>query len=452
MNSHLKRLSRGEAMSLMTGLFCLCLALIAAPSCTQSDIASIIPGDMPEDGLAGAKTRADVSSFFVDEDDIDCYITFKSMIEKEDVKVNSIVPVSKAGNVLAYAINYENSWELVSADRRTPQVLATGSGKYQEKECNPAAKAWLDDILACVEGLSGLTELNEVHKANVNHWKMITQDQAYLERICGGQTRSGNSLQYRIVRIDTVYTGTPTPHLICAEWGQTSPFNMYCPLKSNSDTERAPAGCVAVAGAQMAYHLHGLWGYPATAPERASCSGHVGGTISMSQYDFTADAWDMIDEGDTTVIAALIAYVGSVVEMVYGNDFSGADTRYLSSPLFNDIYHCETEYMDYDEDVVYELLQNDIPVVTKGGGQSGDAFIIDRYFDSATEYYYTIQIINGNVVGELDHIEYGRTLFWGMNWGYGGIGNDNLYVTTAPWMYGASNYHNNVKIINFIQQ
>ena len=37
-----------------------------------------------------------------------------------------------------------------------------------------------------------------------------------------------------------------TPH-----WDQNAPYNAYCPLRSDSNNNRAPAGCVAIAAAEV---------------------------------------------------------------------------------------------------------------------------------------------------------------------------------------------------------
>ena len=42
-------------------------------------------------------------------------------------------------------------------------------------------------------------------------------------------------------------------------------YNIYCPLKSDNFWH-APAGCVAIAGAQILYYLNHKFGVPATAP------------------------------------------------------------------------------------------------------------------------------------------------------------------------------------------
>lgn len=49
--------------------------------------------------------------------------------------------------------------------------------------------------------------------------------------------------------VDTV------PHLTNTRWYQGDPYNKYCPLKSDGSGKRAPAGCVAIAAAQMIYNF-----------------------------------------------------------------------------------------------------------------------------------------------------------------------------------------------------
>lgn len=55
--------------------------------------------------------------YFVSMNDVECYLKFKELSANKDIDVRSIVPVYGQGNrPLAYLLNYENGWELLSGE------------------------------------------------------------------------------------------------------------------------------------------------------------------------------------------------------------------------------------------------------------------------------------------------------------------------------------------------
>jgi len=109
---------------------------------------------------------------------------------------------------------------VVSRDNRYPALLAYGSGDFTITEMPEGLKWWLETV----------------------------------------QRSMANDLWYdRIAqRVEAVQ---PVAPLLTTKWGQDSPFNNYAPSLKIANDKKAPAGCVAIAMAQvMNYHR-----YPASA-------------------------------------------------------------------------------------------------------------------------------------------------------------------------------------------
>ncbi|MCQ2138637.1 MAG: C10 family peptidase [Bacteroidales bacterium] len=431
-------------------------------SCSISDgDVDINSGIEPDCCVPASATRGlDKSEFVVSEADIDCYISFKEKISKREITVKSIEPVRSGNEAVAYAINYNDCWELVSGDKRTPIVLASGKGAFSLKTDNESFNAWISRICDCVNSLSRMEQLKDIHRKNITHWKLITNDQEYLKSLAS-ETRSLNSTRYEIIQIDTVDVSEYTNHLVTTHWGQRAPFNMYCPLKSNSDTDRVSAGCVAIAGAQVLNYLHGEFDIPETAPTVATCSGHAPNSYTMSQSGFSSSAWDGIENGDSTIMAALVAYVGKNSLTYYSDNGSYATLENLMDYVLYPSgweYAVLDDYCDDYEDIIYELLRYDYPSIIGASMSSpidpnftnSHAFIVDRYMNEMTDYYYTINIIEGGqVVGSLDHVERTEPIrYFGMNWGWYGLYDDIWCLATAPWSCAGYDF-SPVQIITF---
>lgn len=105
-------------------LFLLSMAAIIPVSCSISGGGvDIDPGTEPDCFVPAFGTKGlDKSEFVVSEADIDCYISFKEKIAKKEIPVKSIEPVRFGNEVVAYAINYNDCWELISGDKRAPIV------------------------------------------------------------------------------------------------------------------------------------------------------------------------------------------------------------------------------------------------------------------------------------------------------------------------------------------
>ncbi len=420
------------------------------------------------------KGNDSISNYFVSEDDILSYLQFKKLAEKKDeIKVSEIAPLTNEnGNICAYAINYSEGWEIISADKRYPPVIgqsAVGCFKYEET-IEPIA-VWLNSCFEDIELLRQSENLSEVFTESSfeimdsyqEFWKIITADQDYIEsnRHMTRQNIGSGGGSWQLLQVVTDTIGyEKVEHLITTHWHQDAPYNSYCPLTSYSSIYRAPAGCVAIAGAQTEYFLHNKIGLPERAPLYAFCSAQVPSSTGwyiayyddpqMYAYNFSSTAWDEM-ETDDDVIAALIAHVGICTSMEYSNSVSLSSIGDLVIPCFNN-NGIDCSYSDLDNNTysaLYSNILSGLPVIaraecTTNGVSAGHAFIIDGYKNSRvrTSTIYTWVPDNPQTTPQFydDRIVIRYSLPINhqitMNWGWG-----DDYPYDAGWYYPAGEWH-----------
>lgn len=216
-----------------------------------------------------------------------------------------------------------------------------------------------------------------------------------------------NAIQERLANY--AYSAAPAPSKVAAvspllttKWGQYTPFNNYAPI-FKKDNAKAPAGCIAIAMAQVMNFNQ----YPASAKFRNyyTISDRTDTTYvdvdRTYQWPYKNAYGKYIAEGDSTVskgsytpnqgnhVAYLCLDCACAVAMNYTPGGSGAHTLdvtmamidYFSYPintvryLYRDFY-TEQEWMD----IIYGELQQGYPFIYSGAdakGNSGHAFVAD---------------------------------------------------------------------------
>lgn len=194
--------------------------------------------------------------------------------------------------------------------------------------------------------------------------------------------------------------GVAIAPMVETKWNQSAPFNLFCPLLSNgSRTQRAPAGCVATAMAQvMKFH-----NWPETG--EGSLTYYDGGEVvldfSQSNYDWANminvytgrwggtnyDEWigDYTD-AQANAVAKLLHECGRAVNMNYGYYASGAFSEVVPAALV-DYFKYSPETKFYNRDVIstpdwIKLIRQNLearrPMMYSGdGGGAGHAFVCD---------------------------------------------------------------------------
>ncbi len=177
--------------------------------------------------------------------------------------------------------------------------------------------------------------------------------------------------------------GEEVPPLLTCHWKQGSPFNMYTPWIG---TRQPPAGCVAIAMAQVMYY----WKYPNEGDGSYQYTWHSQ-TLSASfahpyYWDRMLDSYDgYYTTEQMDAVARLVSDVGISVSMDYELGCSGA---YLSPRPFFLYFRYATSarhvYRDWIGDWAawFDLFRQQVekgqPVILGADkGTSGHAFVVD---------------------------------------------------------------------------
>lgn len=400
-------------------------------------------------------------TYFVSPEDLNAYLRYKSLVEKKEIIVETITPVkNKVGDTLLYLINYNEGWDLLAADKRASIPLGSDSIGYlslENTECPIVSWVWClaEDVF--MTRRTDICNSNEpdVVEYNLNTWKAITADQSLFEDVIKEylpETRSdpyaGQYVLTDIYESDIFYD--MVQHLTTTKWSQVGNCcNDYVPWRTDYPWLRAPAGCVAVAGAQMLYYLHYYFGIPQTAPTTAYCYSSVGDPVLlMGQGDYSSTAWAEMDSLGQSKAGMLIASVAQMVDMDFGNDGSGALTADLVTDCFPN-YRIASTYTSYQEStVINNLMYQSMPVIVRAGGTApnydGHCFIIDGYRRSRrqTVYTYVWEWLNYDPEEEYPRIpnQYDITYsspflsHFYMNWGWGGDYNNVPFALSGDWI------------------
>ena len=381
-------------------------------------------------------------------------------------------------DTLLYACNKtDGGWIVYASDTRVPAIIAESpTGTFSEAMENEAGHVWLLTIAEDLKVIKRLSDNKlkfsaEEIENNKAFWKSISSPDEYVkEKLAkeGFNETRGHPLlptgHYELVSTTSFWgQSLPIPRMTTTDWHQNAPFNNYCPYKSDNSWDHAPAGCNAIAAAQMLYFLHNKFGVPATAPSQAYVFGHVGDPdYNWSQYNYTSTIWNDM-RLDASYAAPLIADVGRRVQMSYGNNSSGSHAFFLPTTVFEP-YGISCNYLhniNYNVDSLKMSLKRDsIPVILIAQASLdtttvGHAFIADRYKCSGYITRHTYQwvwdvIPPGSMIPMYpDIVEDDVTLaeinMIGMNWGWGSsYNNAEFYTLTGDWIN-----HNDIDLLNW---
>ena len=385
-----------------------------------------------EDGLVlNVETRAETyngqvldQEHFVTAEDLANFVKYRrSASKRSDLAVKEVKSYGfDSSQTLFYILNYDKGWEVVSADKRVQPTLAHGDSGEFTMECdNESMKFWMnmlaDGILqtrlgnfdkknneatASAESKEATDDSQSDHTA---FWDAISPTSTSRTRLdilvpTPGPVDPGyyTYLVDSEVETNVVYQIGP---LLSTEWHQGSPWNSYCPPKNDGSSGHVPAGCVAIAGAQVLYYYHYFFDMDNLAPATAIANGTLsdwnilfGGFSSTTWDEMAKKANESFNKKQKT--ALFIAHIGNLVNMDYGNDGSGAYTTSLPNLVFSEYgISCSTA-LSYDSDIIIQNIIDRLPVVIKGRDNviindgDGHAWVIDGYqrtYDKITNYY-----------------------------------------------------------------
>ena len=256
-------------------------------------------------------------------------------------------------------------WVIVAGDDRARTILAYGDEDYFDADNVPECiQDWLGGYVEQIEAIGATMEnIPEPIEASV-----------------------------------VAATKTKIVPLLFSKWDQGLPFNQECPSYTTSsssttaETQYCPAGCVAIAMAQIMYYYKSSFGSLAIPAYTSSKDNFVNERPALPATTFN---WSLMNpwyhkqasnSASAQAVQKLVKYCGQAVEMAYGKNSSSATSQ----------RNAFTYYFGYDklsqqvkredmnaaawENVIYTELASGRPVYISARKLSGGhAFICDGY-------------------------------------------------------------------------
>jgi hypothetical protein len=437
-------------------------------------------------------TRGSFDNTSVTETDLQNYIRFR-MLEKKakgnNLVLSDIIPILWADETCLYVIQYEDGFDVISADKRSPVPIAKSSHGFYEEQNNPDGfgghlNMIAEEVWFLKHGflIDPLPESEEYIKSSLDFWRMVNADSSFITEfkidtkghpIIDPDIPVGHWELVGVRTEEEVYDSIP--HLTSTWWHQGNAYNYYCPIDkdTNDVLRKCPAGCVAIAAAQMLYYLHQKDGVPTTSPSSGSCTGFVYDSSYVQNFgDFVTSTWGQMNilSPYDTCAALLVGDIGKKLHMSYHWDGSGAYSEDLPDSVFSP-YGWNCDYADYySSSIITSSLNSGYPVVCgghrldRGDNKPGHEFLIDGYKRFRTKTISTYEWVpdNPDPAGSTymfdlrDEISYGtpHILYYKMNWGYGLLSNDEswcslsgiwTYYTRPPYIYNRDLIYNFTK-------
>ena len=252
-------------------------------------------------------------------------------------------------------------WVIVSGDDRARTILAWSDEYYfDENEVPECVQDWLNDYVE---------QLEQLDDAGFND-----SSEASMQSIAAGSK----------VRI--------APLLSC-NWAQGLPFNQQCATyTSSSTTNYCPAGCVAIAMAQIMYYYKSTHECLAIPAYTTSTLGVYMEELPATTFNYSImnDWYDKAENNSPGAqeTAKLVRYCAQSVKMNFGKSSSGATSQRNAFVKYfgfdKDAQQlARTDYTAAEwENIVYNELAQGRPVYISAHKTSGGhAFVCDGYTD-----------------------------------------------------------------------
>lgn len=449
-----------------------------------SSCVKIKEGEQKDSYIISTKTVVgSLQSFEVTSQDIAnyiSYITLEGTSRRSHTKVKDVIPITWNGATCLYVIVFEKGYEIISADKRSPHPLVKadkGTFEYPTEETPLGFHLFslAEDVWFSLYQNELLNEPDNEIEDNIESsllfWKLINSDDEAIQKhdvktknpldSLNIDPNSGHWVMVSSTTQTEVYD--TSAHLTTTWWDQWFPFNYYCPHYNVFHySSRCPAGCVAIAAAQMLYFLHYKIGVPEESPSTGFCGGYVvyppGESYTQSFGDLSSETWDnMRSSTDPSHYAAmLIGDIGMKLHMQYTDTASYAISQHLRDSVFHPYgIHC-SNINYYSGSFLKGNLENGFPVICSGFtdssrsqngvGKNGHCFIVDRYIryqDIITITYEWVfddptqspgyPIIRTTLLYQKPKITH-----YQMNWGQGQFANyDDVWCSmNGAWQYG----------------
>ncbi len=252
-------------------------------------------------------------------------------------------------------------WVIVAGDDRARTILAYGDEDYfDESEVPECVQDWLSGYVEQIEAIDMIKPESQVD----NDASVI------------GATKS------------------KIAPLLFSKWAQGLPFNQQCPSYSTTDggTSYSPAGCVAIAMAQLMYYYKSSYGCDAIPAYTSTNNGFTADRPALASTHFNwaiINPWyhnEASNSASAQEVQKLVKYCGQAVEMQYGKSSSSATsqrnafTAYFGYSKLSQQIKREDMTAAAWEDAIYTEIAAGRPVfISARKLNGGHAFLCDGY-------------------------------------------------------------------------
>ena len=308
---------------------------------------------------------------------------------------------SSIENVYYYVFNIgdKSGFIIVSGDNRAKEILGySNTGSFNSSSLPPNFSAWLDFYQKEIKALMEQPETTTVTSTI--------------------QLNASNDANTR----QASYSTSVAPLLGGIKWDQGSPYNNLCPIIDTNTAEKAAAGCVATAMAQVMRYYK----WPVSGTGSHSYTPNVSSTplnvvFSQTTYDW-ANMTETYNSSSTAAqnlaVATLVYHAGVAVDMDYGKS-SGASTidmakaliRYFgydsSIQCYQRDFYSKSEWLD----MIKTELNAQHPVLYSGHSTDvGHQFVCDGYdsnglfhfnwgWSGNSDGYFELSVLNPSALG-----------------------------------------------------
>ena len=426
------------------------------------------------------------NGFLVEMKDIDAYLSVaKGLPPVKSASDVDVEVVSRDDSPVYYILKYSDSWEILSADKRGPVVLAkSGHEDIESIKNNPFFQFWLscleNDIIERRNRDDSYIMSDEEQKnteTSIAFWSSLFPQNTDLHTRIGLPDEEDGywKLTNTIVTEELVDS---VGHFTTTSWHQGSPFNFFCPPKTNDPSHRKPAGCIPIALAQVFTYLNNGLCIPINVNNAYYNDYYINEIV---HFNIDSTFWAGINNSSLSA-AKLISHIGLEMGIEYGDDYSGINDSLVSEKLNTicGIYGLNYSYSSqFSPTFISGCLLDQIPVVVNAAGivnyflgipigyDDGHFFIIDGYdyvrYKTTNVYYYTIRDHGEEIITEQSRyiITYSDPdiLRIRMNWGWdahdycsGEFINDVSFALSGNWDPRVYNSNGSPSPDNFIYQ
>lgn len=282
--------------------------------------------------------------------------------------VHTEIGTDKQANL--YIFNIVNGgFVIVSATKEMTPILAYSFENSFSEEIPASAKYFIDGYSSTIDALKNSD--NKIDESTIALWDELESNETKRKAT------------------------TVVNPLIQTIWNQDCYYNEYAPYDNYGPCNRAYAGCVACAMAQIMKY----WNYPETGKGYHTYYHPKYGNLS-ADFGSTTYKWDEMPNSiwsHNEAIATLMYHCGVSVDMNYGYDGSGAQSKDVETALRSYFGYCAAKYKErssYQEDEWIALLKSELdkelPMYFSGTGEAGGHAIVCDGYDNNDFFHFNM--------------------------------------------------------------